>query len=1265
MGKTRVLIVEDQFLLAEDLAGILEESGYEVIDIVDTGEEAVQTALTVSPDLVMLDIRLRGAMDGIEAARLIRTHLDPAIVYLTAHSEQRLFDRAKETKPDGYLYKPVSPIELTRTVEIVLFRKEMERRLRESEAKYKELVETVSDGIVQTDRDGTVTFANPAYCRMLGFTMEEMIGKSIPDFQPSELEREEMRAYLDHAARRQPPLSSWFGTHRTGDGGLIFVQSDWNYRRNDKGDVIGFIAVVKDVTDRKKAEEELRDSEEKYRLIFSGEKDAILLSDAETMTIIDANEAAEKLWGGTKAEFLGMSVPSLSAEPEKTETALAGVVHSGAYEVSERRLKKKDGTEFIAEVSVSPFTLKNRLVVCSIIRDITERKNAGDALRRREEEFRRIIENLQDAFYRADMNGVFTFLSPASERVAGYKPEEGVGRPISMFYADPSERQEFMRLMMLDGFVNDFEAGLLHKDGHKVWVSTSARFFRNKDGNIAGVEGIARDISERKKMEQELRDREALLRSISDNLPSGMIYQLVRKPDGSRKFTYLSEQVKDFYGCSSAEAENDPQLIYGRVLPADRDRVFSEEEKANENLADFQSEVRMISPSGDIRWSHFASSPRRMEDGSTSWSGLEIDITERKKMEESLQESETKYRLMFEFSPFGVFHFDDTGTITACNDKFVEIIGSSRERLIGLNTLKDLKDTNIIASIRHALSGGIGHYEDTYTSVTGQKATPVRCEFAPILTKEGAALGGIGIVQDISERKRAEEALRKSEHLYRSVIENIEDVFYRSDAEGRLLMSSPSGARVLGYDSVEEMIGVPLDSFWVDPKERDKLLRIVNSQGKVTDFEGVLKRRGGSPFTASLSTHFYRDEDGKVLGTEGIVRDISDRKRMEANLLQSQKMQAMGTLAGGVAHEINNLLQVVLGNADMLLLREGMDEKSGRSLEAIRRAAGNGANLVKGILTFSRKALPEMKPTNLTEEVRRLEDLLGRTIPRMISIEMSVQEDLWAISADPSQIEQILVNLAINAGDAMPEGGRLVFETRNVTIRSDYCRTYPDVNPGKYVLLTVSDTGTGMDKQTLNRVFEPFFTTKPPGKGTGLGLSVVFGVVKTHGAHITAYSELGAGTTFKIYFPVLEKELQPGVITTMEMPAGGTETVLLVDDDDAVRILGAEMLEMAGYNVLTASNGREALEIYRSTGHSISLVVLDLIMPEMSGGKCLAELLKINPHVKVLIASGYAADGPAKEARESGAAGFVSKPFDIKEMLLAVRKCLGAYRDTA
>jgi CheY-like chemotaxis protein len=316
--------------------------------------------------------------------------------------------------------------------------------------------------------------------------------------------------------------------------------------------------------------------------------------------------------------------------------------------------------------------------------------------------------------------------------------------------------------------------------------------------------------------------------------------------------------------------------------------------------------------------------------------------------------------------------------------------------------------------------------------------------------------------------------------------------------------------------------------------------------------------------------------------------------------------------------------------------------------------------LAKNLLAFSRRLKPNARPMNLNNEIIRVRRMLERTMPRMIKIEIVLADDLATINADPGQMEQILLNLAVNAQHAMPEGGRLTVETTNVILDEEYCRTQVDSEPGKYVLLTVSDTGQGMEKEVVDRIFEPFFTTKKPGEGTGLGLAMVFGIVKNHKGNVTCDSQLGVGSVFKIYLPAVVTKIEPDVGETRQMPAFGTETILLVDDDAAIRKLGDQILKMSGYSVMSAADGREACALYRAHRKEIALVLLDLIMPEMGGKQCLEELLAGDPDVKVIIASGYAIDGPTKEALEAGAKGFISKPYDTKELLTKIRNVLDA-----
>jgi CheY-like chemotaxis protein len=369
-------------------------------------------------------------------------------------------------------------------------------------------------------------------------------------------------------------------------------------------------------------------------------------------------------------------------------------------------------------------------------------------------------------------------------------------------------------------------------------------------------------------------------------------------------------------------------------------------------------------------------------------------------------------------------------------------------------------------------------------------------------------------------------------------------------------------------------------------------------------------------------------------------------------------MEAIGTLAGGLAHDFNNLLHGVLGYAELISMGKEKQDKDYQRARSIYDAAIRGRDLVKRILTFSRRVETKLRNINLNHELNQVEHLLGRTIPKMVDIEMRLANNLRLIDADPTQIEQILLNLALNAAHAMPEGGKLIFETKNVEMDEEYCMTHPETRPGEYVLLTVSDTGHGMEKEILDRIFEPFFTTKQRGQGTGLGLSMVFGIVKSHGGHISCHSEPGAGAVFKIYFPPTDTKIDLEPAPTQETPSLGTETILLVDDEETIRDLGKETLAIAGYKVLTASNGREALAIYANAQGEVSLVVLDLIMPQMGGKQCLEQLLKINPKVKVLISTGHFSNGSAEETRGSGARGFVSKPYTRNQFLRAVRQTL-------
>ncbi|MGD8563580.1 MAG: response regulator, partial [Desulfarculaceae bacterium] len=400
-----------------------------------------------------------------------------------------------------------------------------------------------------------------------------------------------------------------------------------------------------------------------------------------------------------------------------------------------------------------------------------------------------------------------------------------------------------------------------------------------------------------------------------------------------------------------------------------------------------------------------------------------------------------------------------------------------------------------------------------------------------------------------------------------------------------------------------------------------------------------------------------------------VATDISDwkrsqeqRKQLESRLRQAQKMEAIGTLAGGVAHDFNNILAAVLGYSELALVYSQNGKKNDELIRKLIAAAERAKDLVQQILAFSRKTEPDLVPLDLNQLAEQTVELLERTLPKMIRIKKQLAPDLRYIRGDRSQLEQVLMNLSTNARDAMPEGGELLLKTENISLSEEECKDQIHLNPGDYAVLTVSDNGHGMNQETVKKIFDPFFTTKEVGAGTGLGLSTAYGVVKSHRGHITCQSQSQKGTSFQVFLPALPPDYQASHLDTqpphIDTVPGGRELVLLVDDDQAIRDIGSQILGEFGYEVKTAADGEEAVEIYSQDPEGIAIVILDISMPGMGGQRCLKHLLDINPEAKIIIASGYAPDGLLEETLSSGAAGFVAKPFRAMEMLTKVREVL-------
>ena len=518
------------------------------------------------------------------------------------------------------------------------------------------------------------------------------------------------------------------------------------------------------------------------------------------------------------------------------------------------------------------------------------------------------------------------------------------------------------------------------------------------------------------------------------------------------------------------------------------------------------------------------------------------------------------------------------------------------------------------------------------------------------------------------ELRRVHLELQETRDRYADLYDFAPLGYFTLSEKGIIREANLTGASLLGMER-GLLIGQPFSHF-IEADNQDIFYlhrqNLFASKAR-QNCELRLKKVDGGIFAARLESVAATEKKTANRRIKMAIADITDLKQAEkekallqAQLQQAQKMEAIGTLAGGIAHDFNNLLQAVLGYTEILLFDKMTSDPGYHELHAIRRAAERGGNLTRQLLTFSRKVESKLRPVDLNLEVQKIIKLLERTLPKMIVIELRLSPGLDVVYADTTQIEQILLNLAANAKYAMQDEGTLTIQTENIQLDPEFCRTRPEAKPGKYVLLTVSDNGRGIDTKIMDYIYDPFFTTKGLAEGTGLGLTMVYGVVKGHGGHIECVSEHDAGTDFKIYLPAANQAVVTETAVEENLPAGGTETILLVDDEALVRDIGRKSLTRFGYTLLTVEDGMHAVDLYRQEHHRIDLVLLDLIMPKMSGRRCLEALLEVNPRAKIVIASGYSETGPVKEALGAGAKGFISKPYDVKNLLKVVRQVLDA-----
>ncbi len=882
--------------------------------------------------------------------------------------------------------------------------------------------------------------------------------------------------------------------------------------------------------------ESLRQSEERYRVVFNALSEAIFLHDLTTNNILQVNQTMLDMYGyDSSEEVLGLSIEELSeGVPPYTQQDADRIAKRAIEEgpqLFEWRSRRKDGSLFWTEVALRTAEVDGQGRVLAIARDITERKRAAEALFETKERIRSIVETSQDWIWAIDARGRHSYSNAAVQAILGYSPEE-----------------------------------------------------------IVGVSNLERIHPEDMARVQALLPESVRTRSGWDNLVVRW-----RHKDGSWRF------------------------LESNAVP-------------------------IVDAHG----------------GLAGLRGVDRDITERKRAEDRLQAHAQRLALHAEYSPLGLIEWGADFRVAEWNRAAERLFGYSREEALGCHALDLIIPQSARAhvdAIWAALLSGTGGTRSTNENRT-KSGEIVLCDWynTTLVDTDGTVIGVASLVQDVTDRMRtAEERARLA-----TIVEQGSESVIETDTEGTIQYVNPAFVKLTGYSS-EEIVGRPASTLksgqHTDAFYRE-LWETING-GEVWSGRFVNRKKDGTLFREDATISPVRDASGQTTHFVSVRRDVTHEAELEHQLQQSQKMEAVGQLAGGVAHDFNNLLTII--NSYTMLAMDQLREADPlhQDLQEVKKAAGQAAELTNQLLAFSRKQTLQPAVLNINDLIGDLDKMLRRLIGEDVVVSTMLADDLEDCLVDASQIEQVIMNLVVNARDAMPDGGRLTIETANFEIDEEYASVHVGVAPGPYVLITVTDSGRGMAEATRSQIFEPFFTTKEKGKGTGLGLSTVYGIVRQSRGNVWVYSEPGIGTTFKVFLPVSD-DGEPALprMESTDMAAHGDETILLVEDNEQVRRMASRILKSAGYSVIAAANGGEALLACERGPEDIDLLVTDVIMPGMNGRELQERLSQLRPGLRVLYMSGYTDAVIARHGVLDWGVRFVGKPFNPKALTVAVRNAL-------
>jgi PAS domain S-box-containing protein len=1043
-----------------------------------------------------------------------------------------------------------------------------------------------------------------------------------------------------------------------------------------------FVAMFDVITEKKRAEQKLQESEKKYRELVENANSIILRMDAIGMVTF-FNEYASQFLGFSQDEIIGRNVvgtivPSTdSAGKDLAEMILDIGVHPERYTSNENENMCKDGTRvWVAWTNKPILDDHGRCVeILCIGNDITERKRAEEALRENEEKYRTLIETTGTGFVIIDRDGLVLDANAEYVRLTGHHNlTEIVGRSVIEWTADYEKEKNAAAVgeCLKKGYIKNLEIDYVDSKGSIIPIEINATYMESE--GVVQILTLCRDITERKRAEAALQQSEEKFSTIFRLSPACISLSTL----ADARYVAANDLWFKTAGYSPEEVIGHTTTELGIwVNPEDRKRLA---QTIMEGGVVRDHEYLFRSKSGKI-YSLLFSAEVIAINRVPHIVSISLDITERKKIEDALSQSESTLRSVFLAAPVGICIMKNR-LYESANVFWCESFGYPEESVIGQSTRMLYENDEEYDRVGQVLYTHLREWGLASTETRLRRSDGVFRDViltAALLRADDPTPGTVVIIQDVTNIKQAEEALRAERERLISILDGIPVPTLVIDRNRHVLLWNSNNEVYTGI-AKEEVLGKPLD---LSPLFRGKvsptLAELIMEMG---DEELIAKfgRRGlrkseVQPQTFESTGRIWINEEekivvvqaariidinGKVVGAIQTAQDITDRTRLEVQFRQAQKMEAIGTLAGGIAHDFNNILSAVLGYTEMALEEPKINDRLRRCLEQVFKAGERARDLVKQILSFSRQIDERPRPLRISPIIKEVLKLLRASLPTTIKMRQDIQTEPDAVLADPTQIHQILMNLCTNAAHAMRGiKGELKVSLVPVNVEPpDELVIHHDLSSGRYLRLTVSDTGAGIDNEIIGRIFDPFFTTKELGEGTGLGLSVVYGIVKNYGGTITVQSEVGKGTEFNVYLPLLT-EVEDKHEAKIESPIpGGKERILFVDDEAGLVELTTSKLRGLGYDVVGRTSSLEALELFRARPDSFDLVITDMTMPNMTGSELAQQLMRLRSDIPVILCTGFSEVITPEKARAIGVREFIMKPIVQRQIAEAIRRVL-------